>query len=147
MDVWGIHLTGVERRLGQWNVPMPASTTLSLLGSFRLGSRLMQTARTTWNGSVRFGAIVTNIETSLRASRSAWRILTVPGFEYRRELPNPSFLARALTEPSDEVAGRARKRSDPQSLDTPEPMAGPLASKARTSAWMADGAIGAWPSG
>jgi hypothetical protein len=49
-DVWGIHLTGVERRLGQWNLPMPAATTLSLLGSFRLGSRLMQTAWTTWNG-------------------------------------------------------------------------------------------------
>ena len=49
-SVWGIHLTGVKRRLGQWNVPMPASTTLSLLGSFRLGSRLMQTAWTTWNG-------------------------------------------------------------------------------------------------
>ena len=47
---WGIHLTGVERRLGQWNVAMPAPTTLSLLGSFRLGSRLMQTAWTTWNG-------------------------------------------------------------------------------------------------
>lgn len=48
--LWGIHLTGVERRLGQWNVAMPAPTTLSLLGSFRLGSRLMQTAWTTWNG-------------------------------------------------------------------------------------------------
>src|SRR5271157_3483500 len=48
--VWGVHLTGVGRRLGQWNVPMPAPTTLSLLGSFRLGSRLMQTAWTTWNG-------------------------------------------------------------------------------------------------
>jgi hypothetical protein len=31
-------------------VAMPAPTTLSLLGSFRLGSRLMQTAWTTWNG-------------------------------------------------------------------------------------------------
>lgn len=50
LSVWGIHLTGVERRLGQWNVAMPAPTTLSLLGSFRLGSRLMQTAWTTWNG-------------------------------------------------------------------------------------------------
>jgi len=50
IEVWGIHLTGVERRLGQWNVAMPAPTTLSLLGSFRLGSRLMQTAWTTWNG-------------------------------------------------------------------------------------------------
>lgn len=49
-QLWGIHLTGVERRLGQWNVAMPAPTTLSLLGSFRLGSRLMQTAWTTWNG-------------------------------------------------------------------------------------------------
>src|ERR1700676_2729382 len=46
----GVHLTGVERRLGQWNVPTPAPTTLSPLGSFRLGSRLMQTAWTTWNG-------------------------------------------------------------------------------------------------
>jgi hypothetical protein len=43
----GIHLTGVERRLGQWNVPVPAATTLSLLESFGLGSRLMQIA---WNG-------------------------------------------------------------------------------------------------
>src|SRR5271166_180567 len=50
MHHWGIHLTGVGRRLGRWNVPMPAPTTLSLLGSFRLGSRLMQTAWTTWNG-------------------------------------------------------------------------------------------------
>ena len=49
-SLWGVHLTGVERRLGRWNVPMPAPTTLSLLGSFRLGSRLMQTAWTTWNG-------------------------------------------------------------------------------------------------
>jgi hypothetical protein len=49
-SVWGIHLTGVERRLGQWNVAMPVPTTLSLLGSFRLGSRLMQTAWTTSNG-------------------------------------------------------------------------------------------------
>jgi hypothetical protein len=24
LRVWGIHLTGVERKLGQWNVPMPA---------------------------------------------------------------------------------------------------------------------------
>jgi hypothetical protein len=47
--IWirGVHLTGVQRRLGQWNVPTPAPTTLSPLGSFRLGSRLMQTA---WNG-------------------------------------------------------------------------------------------------
>jgi hypothetical protein len=29
---------------------MPAPTTPSLLESFRLGSRLMQTAWTTWNG-------------------------------------------------------------------------------------------------
>ena len=29
---------------------MPAFTTLSLLGSFGLGSRLMQIAWTTWNG-------------------------------------------------------------------------------------------------
>ncbi len=50
IHVWGIHLTGVERRLGQWNVPVPAPTTLGLLGSFRRGSRLMQTAWTTWNG-------------------------------------------------------------------------------------------------
>jgi hypothetical protein len=47
IDLWGVHLTGVERRLGRWTVPMPAPTTPSLLGSFRLGSRLMQTA---WNG-------------------------------------------------------------------------------------------------
>jgi hypothetical protein len=46
----GIHLTGVERRLGQWNVPVPAATTLSLLESFELGSRLMQIAWTTWSG-------------------------------------------------------------------------------------------------
>jgi hypothetical protein len=48
--VWGIHLTGVELRLGKWNVPMPVPTTPGLLGSFKLGSRLMQTAWTTWNG-------------------------------------------------------------------------------------------------
>ena len=48
--VWGIHLTGVELRLGKWNVPVPAPTTPGLLGSFKLGSRLMQTAWTTWNG-------------------------------------------------------------------------------------------------
>ena len=29
---------------------MPAPTILSLLGSFRLGSRLMRTAWITWNG-------------------------------------------------------------------------------------------------
>ena len=33
--------------LGQWNVLWPAPTTPSLLGSFGLGSGLMQTA---WNG-------------------------------------------------------------------------------------------------
>ena len=49
-DFWGIHLTGVELRLGKWNVPMPVPTTPGLLGSFKLGSRLMQTAWTTWNG-------------------------------------------------------------------------------------------------
>jgi DNA replication protein DnaC len=48
--LWGIHLSGVARRLAQWNVPGPAPITPSLLGSFRLGSRLMQTAWTTWNG-------------------------------------------------------------------------------------------------
>ena len=48
--LWGIHLTGVERRLGQWNVPAPAATTPSLLESSGLGSRLMQIAWTTWNG-------------------------------------------------------------------------------------------------
>ena len=47
---WGVHLTGVGCRLERWNVPMPVPTTPSLLGSFRLGSRLMQTASTTWNG-------------------------------------------------------------------------------------------------
>ena len=36
--------------LEQWNVPWPAPTTPSLLGSFGLGSGLMQTASTTWNG-------------------------------------------------------------------------------------------------
>jgi len=36
--------------LGQWNVLWPAPTTPSLLGSFGLGSGLMQTAWTTWNG-------------------------------------------------------------------------------------------------
>ncbi len=50
MHLWGIHLTGVARRLGQWNVPMPAPTTLSRWENFKLGSRLMQTAWTTWNG-------------------------------------------------------------------------------------------------
>ena len=49
-QIWGIHLTGVELRLGKWNVPMPVPTTPGLLGSFKLGSRLMQTAWTTWNG-------------------------------------------------------------------------------------------------
>src|SRR5271157_5147524 len=33
-----------------WSDPSPASTTLSPLGSFGLGSRLMRTASTTWNG-------------------------------------------------------------------------------------------------
>ena len=50
IEAWGIHLTGVELRLGKWNVPMPVPTTPGLLGSFKLGSRLMQTAWTTWNG-------------------------------------------------------------------------------------------------
>jgi hypothetical protein len=36
--------------LGQWNVLWPAPTTPSRLGSFGLGSGLMQTAWTTWNG-------------------------------------------------------------------------------------------------
>ena len=49
-SLWGIHLTGVELRRGKWNVPMPVPTTPGLLGSFKLGSRLMQTAWTTWNG-------------------------------------------------------------------------------------------------
>ena len=47
---WGIHLTGVARRLWQWNAPVPAPTTLSRLENFKPGSRLMQTAWTTWNG-------------------------------------------------------------------------------------------------
>src|SRR5262249_38300003 len=50
-------------------------------------------------GSVRLGAIVTNIETSLRASRSSWQILTACGLDTPAELLNPSSLARALTEP------------------------------------------------
>src|SRR5271170_1122033 len=50
LPIWGIHLTGVELRLGKWNVPLPVPTTPGLLGSFKLGSRLMQTAWTTWNG-------------------------------------------------------------------------------------------------
>src|SRR5208337_549503 len=33
-----------------WSDPSPASTTLSPLGSFGLGSRPMRTASTTWNG-------------------------------------------------------------------------------------------------
>ena len=36
--------------LDAWNDSSPACTTLSPLGSFRLGSRLMRTASTTWNG-------------------------------------------------------------------------------------------------
>jgi hypothetical protein len=48
--LWGIHLTGVVRRLWRWNAPVPARTTLSRLENFKLGSRLMQTAWTTWNG-------------------------------------------------------------------------------------------------
>jgi hypothetical protein len=47
---WGIHLTGVVHRLWRWNAPVPARTTLSRLENFKLGSRLMQTAWTTWNG-------------------------------------------------------------------------------------------------
>src|SRR5208282_4668389 len=47
---WGIHLTGVARTLWQWNAPVSAPTTLSRLENFKLGSRLMQTAWTTWNG-------------------------------------------------------------------------------------------------
>ncbi len=47
---WDIHLTGLGRMLGGWSDPSPASTTLSPLGSFGLGSRLMRTASTTWNG-------------------------------------------------------------------------------------------------
>jgi hypothetical protein len=42
---------------------------------------------------------VTNIETSLRASRSSWQTLTAYGLDTSAELLNPSFLARALTEP------------------------------------------------
>ena len=49
-DFWGIHLTGVARTLWQWNAPVSAPTTLSRLENFKLGSRLMQTAWTTWNG-------------------------------------------------------------------------------------------------
>src|SRR5208337_2967221 len=48
--IWGIHLTGVARTLWQWNAPVSAPTTLSRLENFKLGSRLMQTAWTTWNG-------------------------------------------------------------------------------------------------
>lgn len=47
---WDIHLTGLGRMLDGWSDPSPASTTLSPLGSFGLGSRLMRTASTTWNG-------------------------------------------------------------------------------------------------
>ena len=50
MPLWGIHLTGVVHRLWRWNAPVPARTTLSRLENFKLGSRLMQTAWTTWNG-------------------------------------------------------------------------------------------------
>src|SRR5208337_4753768 len=49
-QLWGIHLTGVARTLWQWNAPVSAPTTLSRLENFKLGSRLMQTAWTTWNG-------------------------------------------------------------------------------------------------
>ncbi len=47
---WGVHLTGVKRKLRRWNVPTPAHTTPSPLGSFSLGSRLMRTAWITWSG-------------------------------------------------------------------------------------------------
>src|ERR1700678_3475378 len=50
-------------------------------------------------GSVRFGAIVTSFQTSLRASRSARQILTAPGPNVSTELLIPASLARALTEP------------------------------------------------
>ena len=51
-------------------------------------------------GSVRFGAIVTSFQTSLRASRSARQILTAPGPNVSTELLIPASLARALTEPA-----------------------------------------------
>jgi hypothetical protein len=46
----GIHLTGLEHMLNGWSDLSPASTTLSPLGNCGLGSRLMRTASTTWNG-------------------------------------------------------------------------------------------------
>jgi hypothetical protein len=48
--IWAIHLTGLEHMLDGWSDLSPASTTLSPLGSCELGSRLMRTASTTWNG-------------------------------------------------------------------------------------------------
>ena len=50
-------------------------------------------------GSVRFGAIVTSFQTSLRTSRSARQILAAPGSNVSTELLIPASLARALTEP------------------------------------------------
>ena len=58
-------------------------------------------------GSVRFGAIVTSFQTSLRASRSARQILTAPGSNVSTELLIPASLARALTEPARQVPPQA----------------------------------------
>jgi hypothetical protein len=51
------------------------------------------------NGFCQVGAIVTNVETSLCASRSQWQTLTASGSDLSTELLIPSFLARAVTEP------------------------------------------------
>ena len=61
-------------------------------------------AQGTGMGSVRFGAIVTSFQTSLRASRSARQILTAPGSNVSTELLIPASLARALTEPHTDAA-------------------------------------------
>ena len=74
-------------------------SSLEVLRQWRAGMWSRAMWRGQPSGSVRFGAIVTNIRTSLRASGSAPQILTVPGSKVSAELLIPASLARALTEP------------------------------------------------
>src|SRR6201995_5742854 len=65
---------------------------------------------TSTTGSVRFGASVTNIETSLRVSRSGPQIPAAARLNVSTELLVPACFARALTEPPQHA--RLRRPQD-----------------------------------
>ena len=77
----------------------PTASSLSTPSIVERSACTASTFAVPCRGSVRFGAIVTSFQTSLRASRSARQILTAPGSNVSTELLIPVSLARALTEP------------------------------------------------